>query len=434
VARQSFPERELALLPLKMPIADFTLPIAALLSFAAAAFAQELPTPSATPSPMPTATPALARSARISFLPPPLEGTISLGIYDGSGKLVRVLHQQADLDEFTVGADALVTKWDGKNDDGEDLPRGKYHARGFAVGQEVKAEYIGFFFNDWITDETSPRIRWMAFFWPDPNDLQFAVDIVPDEKAEIVLDQKNGAIIGKKKAIIGTSCDELPTLPNVIGGIECAEGKDGTLWVIDSLGGNSVREVKQLSKTHDLLCRLTFPKNEPQPESIAASLKEDRIFLIEQNEQLQRLRGLTLLDTKEENRQPISNYKVDFEKKIVKHDDFSIENGKPLPHPNRKPAPERTSVRLVPNPLANDARSVVDLGVGFDDENSFLKTMDGLPLFTISQNSNLVRALITKNGEKSVDVWQDDGASVEQIRVSNIDKMMAFDCGEFELK
>jgi hypothetical protein len=230
-----------------MPIADCRLPILALLSFATAAFAQETPAPTPSPSPLPTVTPAATRSVRISFLPPPLEGTISLGIYDSGGKLMRILHQEAELDEFTVGADALVTKWDGKNDDGEDLPRGKYRARGFLVGQ-LKLENLG-------------------------------------------------------KA------------------------------------------------------------NAPPPDD-----------------------------------------------------------------------PTSVQVKLVANPLANDARTIVDLGVGFDDENSFLKTMDGLPLQTISQGTNLVRALITKNGEKSVDVWQDDGSAVEQIRVSSVDKMMAFDCGEFELK
>jgi len=99
---------------------------------------------SASPSPTPEQTPSAspARSVRISFVPPPLEGTISLGIYDGNGKLVRVLHQEAELNEFIVGADALVTQWDGKNDDGEDLSAGKYHARGYAIGH-VKIEETG---------------------------------------------------------------------------------------------------------------------------------------------------------------------------------------------------------------------------------------------------------------------------------------------------
>ena len=211
--------------------------------------AQESPSPAPTPSPSPSPTSSPARSVRISFVPPPLEGAISLGVYDGNGKLVRILHQQAELNEFTIGADALVTKWDGKNEEGEDLPAGKYHARGYLVGR-FKVEDLG---------------------------------------------------------------------------------------------------------------------------QAAAPPVEDN---------------------------PTGNVKV----------------------------------KLMPNPLANDERPIVDLGVGFDDEDSFLKTTDGLPLCTVSETPNLIRASIKKNGEKSVDVWQDDGAVVEQFRISNIDKMMAFDCGDFELK
>src|SRR5262249_40038807 len=100
--------------------------IAVLLTLASVASAQEL-----SPPPSPTATPV--RSVRISFVPPPLEGKISLAVYDQTGRLVRVLHQEAEFDEFTIGADALTTKWDGKDDDEHDLPAGKYSARGFLI-------------------------------------------------------------------------------------------------------------------------------------------------------------------------------------------------------------------------------------------------------------------------------------------------------------
>ncbi len=234
-------------------------PILIALASACTAFAQESPT--ATPSPTPaesaTASPTLeqtpsappTRTVRLSFVPPPLEGTISLGIYDGSGKLVRVLHQEAELNEFTIGADALVTQWDGKNDDGEDSPPGKYHARGYLVGH-------------------------------------FKVEDLGQATASPVENNANGNV----------------------------------------------------------------------------------------------------------------------------------------------------KVRLMPNPLANDERSIVDLGVGFDSDGSYLKAIDDLPLFTVNETPNLIRALITKKSEKSVDVWQDDGTLIHQFRVSNVDKMMAFDCGDFELK
>ena len=95
------------------------------------------------PSPSPSVTATPARSVRISFVPPPLEGKISLGVYDQSGRLVRVLHQEAEFDEFTIGADALITKWDGKDDKGNDLPAGKYRAHGFLVGGIQESVYGG---------------------------------------------------------------------------------------------------------------------------------------------------------------------------------------------------------------------------------------------------------------------------------------------------
>ncbi len=210
---------------------------------------EESPSVSPTPEESPSPSAAPPRRVRISFLPPPLEGTISLGIYDGNGTLVRVLHQQAELNEFTIGADALVTQWDGKDEDDEDLPAGKYRGHGYLVGH-FKVEDIG---------EATP------------------------------------------------------------------------------------------------------PPVENQP-------------------------------------------------------------------------PTSVKVRLMPNPLANDKRSIIDLGVGFDSDGSYLKTIDDLPLFMLSETPNLIRAFITKKSEKSVDVWQDNGTSVHQFRISNVDKMMAFDCGEFELK
>jgi hypothetical protein len=177
-----------------------------------------------------------------------MDGTISLGIYDQAGKMVRVLHQNAQLNDFTIGADALVTRWDGKDDEHQDSPSGRYHARGYLVGP-LKREDLG---------ETSPS------------------------STEI---QANAA-----------------------------------------------------------------------------------------------------------------------------------------------------KIRLVRNPLRKDKRPVVELGIGFSSEGSYLKTSDGLPLFKVSETPSVTRAGIAVKSENAVDIWQDDGASVHQFRISNVDQLMAFDCGEFELK
>ena len=217
------------------------------------AFAQESPSPTETASASPEQTPSPSPSAsgsrnvQLRFVPPPMEGTISLGIFDSSDKLVRVLHRESKVDNFTIDENSLKTTWDGKNDAGEDLPTGKYRARGYAVGR-LKVDDLG------------------------------KVEAPP-----------NGAV-------------------------------------------------------------------------------------------------------------------------------------------------DHVSVKLVTNPLVSDTRSVVDLTVGFDGKGSFLKTMDGLPLATVNEAPNLARVSVEKEGEKAANIWQDDGSSIEHVRVSNIDKMMAFDCGFFELK
>ncbi|HUE62563.1 MAG TPA: hypothetical protein VMO04_05500 [Chthoniobacterales bacterium] len=217
------------------------------------AFAQESPSPTETASASPEQTPSpspsasASRNIQLRFVPPPMEGTISLGIFDSNDKLVRVLHRESKVDNFTIDENSLKTTWDGKSDAGEDLPTGKYRARGYAVG----------------------RLK------------------------------------------------------------------------VDDLG-----------------------KVEAPPNGAA----------------------------------------------------------------------DHISVKLVTNPLVSDTRSVVDLTVGFDGKGSFLKTMDGLPLATVNEAPNLARVSVEKEGEKAANIWQDDGSSIEHVRVSNIDKMMAFDCGFFELK
>jgi hypothetical protein len=183
---------------------------------------------------------------------------------------------------------------------------------------------------------------------------------------------------------------------------------------------------------------MVIAENEPQPRAIAASTTEDRIFLVEgaEHSPATRLRALSLAGSKTDGANgAVSDWKTDFEKKIVAHQEFSIENGKPVPtNPKNKIAPEKIPVKLQPNPLLADARVSVELSVGLDEDGSFLKAGDGLPLCSISETPQLTRALLAAHGSNALDVFQDDGAVVEQFRVTGVDQMMSFDCGGFELK
>lgn len=93
----------------------------------------------------------------VRFVPPGASGTVSLGIYDASGKLVRVLCDEWTFDKFREDFNGLATTWDGRDASGARAPAGNYSARGFVVGDtDVAGE--AFYFNDWIESADSPRI------------------------------------------------------------------------------------------------------------------------------------------------------------------------------------------------------------------------------------------------------------------------------------
>jgi hypothetical protein len=423
-----------------------------LLTLPLAALGQESPTPE------PTAPPSM-RSVRVSFLPPPLDGTISLGIYDAKGKLVRVLKREADINEFTIGTDSLSTTWDGQDDAGKNVPAGKYSAHGFVVG-DLKIEGVGFFFNDWMTSEDSPRIKRVDNLREQGDKLVLLVTLSgerdavvscdlsgkvldsmlegPDGFTEIFEPGHLGVQIENGKLLINRADGWTPlSWSMLIKPEHAALGSGGTIWVIDHVAENEAGvEVKQFAANGEFLRRLAYRPNDPQPKVVAASKREDKIFVLEESSEVQRVRGLSLLAKKTEGgQQPISDWKVDFERKIVAHKDFSLVDGKPVPSsPAGTSAPEKLKIKLQANPLLGDARVTVEVAVGFGDDGSFLKTHDGLPLFSISETPDLIRGLLAAHGANALDVFQDDGAVVEQFRVTGVDQMMSFDCGGFELK
>ena len=417
--------------------------------------AQDSPTPSPSAQPL--------RTVSLRFALPPLEGTISLGIYNHDGKLVRTLHREDAISEFTAGHDALETVWDGTDDEGNPLPNGKYAGRGYVVGG-LKVEGVDYFFNDWVTDENSPHIQRVEnFTWDSGEQLILLVTLAGDKtevircnsstggtlndpglqsKAvdfhEFVSPERLGVRVEKDRLSLLTSQDwQVVAWPNLNKPKEAALGKDGSVWVIDQVGRDfSETELQEFSAKGEFLRNMTFAPGEPQPRIVRAATMSDQIYLLEQNAALQRLRGLTLIATKKDEAQrPVSDWKVDFEKKIIAHQNFALENGKPVAVGSVPPSsPQKIVQQLRPDPLQNDKPGKAELAVGVDADGSFLKTGDGLPLRTISETPNLTRTLLARPNKNTLDVFQDDGAVVEQYRVSNLEQMIAFDCGDFELK
>jgi hypothetical protein len=427
---------------------------------------------------------------RIQFLPPPMEGTISVGIYNARGHLVRTLKREADTEEFTVDVDGLVTSWDGNDDAGDPLPAGKYHARGYTVG-DVKVEGEAFHCNDWIEDEDSPRIRRVLDLGITPDDDLVFLTRTTDAKEMLMRRNAQGRLDPPQPlseaasetrppdgsiAVIGTAelANAFRTGQNfakviVADGkislrdgdtrrtldlsgnehaIDACAGRDGRLWVIVQGASNS--EVREYSSTDQLGRRLAIKADDPQPKKITGAHKTDTVFLLEETAQMQRVRALVF----DEKPAPASSdsgkpaeqvtdatepvapapFKVTFEKTIWFSDELAqvkdklkLADGKPfVPQ-------EKIAITLRANPLNQDKPGSVELAAGFDANGSFLKTADGLVLRAISETKNLRWVAIGRAPDgKSVTVFQSDGAVVEQFKASKLADMMAFDCGEFD--
>ncbi len=393
----------------------------------AVAQAQETASPTLAATPVP-------RLVRLHFVPPPLEGTISLGIYDTHNKLVRVLHREDAISDFTIGHDALETTWDGNDDKGQPLPEGKYRARGFLIGEEVKVEGVDYFFNDWVTDESSPHLARISHLGMGDNKLLLETE-TPAGKRNFLFDLATEKLTMSELLLPAQPPASSATL---VEPVASASGKDGTVWAIDHVSkGSSALQVVQLSAEPAILRKLALAPDAPQPIGIAVSPNEDRIFLLEESPALQRVRSLSLqaTSTPSGTAEAVSDWKIDFEKKIVAHGNFTLRDGAPVAAPNDAGSPpEHVAFPLRENPLERDHRGSIEVSIGLDADGSFLQSADGLPLRAVSATHHLKRALLARHGESALDVFQDDGAVVEQFRVSNLAQMMAFDCGEFELK
>jgi hypothetical protein len=95
---------------------------------------------------------------QLIFIPPPIEGVISLGVYDTRGKLVRVLKQAAEIDSFKSGLDGLFVNWDGTDASGKNAAPGKYFARGVLIG-DVNISGVAYHLNDWVDDAQNLRVK-----------------------------------------------------------------------------------------------------------------------------------------------------------------------------------------------------------------------------------------------------------------------------------
>jgi hypothetical protein len=395
--------------------------------------------------------PSSFAQVQITFLPPPMEGVLSMGIYDKKGKLVRVLHREATEKNFTVGLNGFITSWDGKDDAGKTLPAGAYFARGFAVGA-VTVEGVAIHGNDWIEDEEAPRPLGVS-----------ELRARGDEAVDVVLKTQTGVEVktiefgtpktnplpppaftvkvtgGKVTVVRGEETRDFP-LGEGESALDAAIGAADALWLVVQAPTGS--EVRQYASDGEFLRRLGYTPGEPQPRRIVASRSADHIVLLEENAKLQQVRSLIRSDEPSPPNpdpatppvEPASIWKTVLEKSLWRGESFDAVKDL-LQRPGGKPfTPEKEFVvKLVDNELLKNEPSTARVNIGFNEKGSYLQTTDGLPLRRITETPNLKWAVIGREGSgRLLTILQSDGAAVEEFRASKLANMMMFDAGDYE--
>jgi hypothetical protein len=394
------------------------------------------------------ALPAFAQdNVPIIFLPPPMDGpgTISLGIYDGAGKIVRVLHREAVVDEFKQGENGLITRWDGRDDAGQPVPRGKYGVRGWMIGN-LGVEGVAFHGNDWIKEESPRFTRVTSLKGVGRDEVQVTLRTA-DGKEETLgwklaragdapSPNEVTAAIEDEKLIVRNAGESAPVLfAEGDKPVACVSGYGGRVWAI--IATPEGREVRAYSPDGEFLRRLPYEKSEPQPVQIAASQWSEMIFLLDENETEQRMRSLALGTSDQQSASSAgspakSAWRVTYLKRIVKSDTFEAIAA----HLGRAKAPKPEPIVKFPvraNPLLGDAKPETSLKSVVDADGVLLKTADDLPLQRLTTAHKLKWAALVREGA-ALTLFQGDGCVVEEFKIAHAENLMSFDAGEIELK
>ncbi|HWB58708.1 MAG TPA: hypothetical protein VG733_04415 [Chthoniobacteraceae bacterium] len=400
------------------------------------------------------------RGVQLQFITPPMEGTISMGIYDSTGKLVRVLHQDAPTTDFFPALNGLITFWDGKDDAGKPMPAGKYRAKGFMMA-EMDFEGVAFLGNDFVNaDDKSPRVRRVSKIGINKQGLlngEYEIIGGPGDSAgfdsgESRIIHSDGpdtartpqisvtATIADGKLVIHShGADATAPLADGESVVDACPGFGDIVWAI--VKTKTGEEVRAYAGNGEFIRRLAIAPGDPQPVSIKASLLDPEIYLLEENAKMQRLRTLKLEQAAAPSPKPdpesapaVSTWKVTSSKTIVFSDTLDqakdllkMSDGKPFV------AQDKITLKLAPNPLEQNKAATLDVAIGVDAKGSFIKTLDGLPLCRVSETPNLKWAAMALEADgKTVTIFQSDGAVIEQFKVTKLSNMAGFDAGDFD--
>jgi hypothetical protein len=458
-------------------------------------------------------------AGQLMFVPPPVEGVISLGVYDSKAKLVRVLKKAAAIDSFKSGLNGLYVDWDHNDANGRPVPSGKFFARGVLIG-DVKAEGVAFHLNDWIHDSDDPRIRKilsatllselrpvvlagasqpeLVMFESNGNQskltaLKFSPRTIKTTGADILafdntllalIDPASGAQISQQNLNDVRDADTLGNRTVVLTGnqisyhvddtslnlnppaddlfrcavlnssmvvatketkvwkldgqkfvaidagetgelLDMSAGTSDSVWLLVKTGTTTL--LKQIDPSGQILREIALPPELQTVTRLGASRNQDALLLISDSDTAQRVTGVRFQAANQRK----SVWEKWFDRSLVPFRFFDVRDGKVVPADARIDSPP-VFVKPANNPMENTRQANFQLVISTDNAGAWVTSVDGLPLFQVSETKNIKQTRWLSDGANGMRVYVSDGTVVEEYHLTNLENLFRFDAGSFD--
>ncbi|HEY5751677.1 MAG TPA: hypothetical protein VIT21_00880 [Chthoniobacterales bacterium] len=424
------------------------------------------------------------RKISVQLTPPPFDGTVSAGVFDEKGNLIRILLKDAEPDTLPAALNGWILSWDGKKSDGSEAPAGKYWIRGVIAG-DVKIEGEAWHFNDWMDPEhpenapvkteevellpagglratqidaagktrinevdkdgkivrselqESAKRPSNHSFVARGNDL---VQIDPTTGAEtklvslpvpiaLVAARLQTVLVSDGARVFEWRNNALVEMPAKIGGkiLDVEVGKDGSFWVVtDSGNGGELRSYDRMGGFD----RQLPPDPQSVPiERVTASEDDQALALIGRDDSSEVVRVLQLVGAPSSipgDDGLVSYWKTIFQRRIVQCQSFGIDpvTGKPVAKGDLPPA-NPIDVALIDNPLEPGKKDALKLCAQSLENGVWISTETGLPLLPATTGEKTDRFVLLPGkqpGAAKLFVLQH--GAVAEFRISGLEQLM----------
>lgn len=377
-------------------------------------------------------------------LPQP-EGTLSLGVFNAAGKIVKTLATEQEISSLKSNLNGIELLWDCTGEKGLPVTGSNYRAKGFLVS-DLSTQGEAFHGNDWATDAEPKRpasITGLRF-----EDGAFVISLkdasgnafttthpLPAEKPPIP------ATPGPASQDTATPLPATrpPAEPKDELGLQ-SRAMDATQWQIE--------DGKAMLKTADgiPLRQIKNLPGEPIPIAVAAAPNAPVVALLEQSRDRTRVRILRFRPLPGEKWKPtinpitktaVTDTGVNIWQTLFEHQILATESqsaaAKWLPALKKAPASGKLKVPLTPSSIDSNQSPSTEVVASFDDDGLQLRSADGLLLRRITSTPGIKWACLAIDAmdRSKLRMFQSDGAVIEEFSLPLPLAATPLDAGSF---